>query len=193
VDGLMSGCGIDWQQPVIHKRAKSNIGKWAAGIQQAFKERMPGGEHRALGCLYLILAEFEDMLKPDRQRGAESGSRIERHIRQVTQQLTTQYAEPISIEALADGLGYNRAYFSKMFKEYNHVTPVTFLLHLRIGKGRQLLRERPELTIEQIAYSVGFNDPLYFSKQFRRMHGQSPSAYRQSVKHLQRSRVDYGI
>ncbi len=186
VYGLMSGCGIDWQQPIVRMGSKSGISRWAEGIHAAFKERKTGGEHRALGYLYLILAELEDTLKPEGHRASESGSRIARHIKQVTQQLTTQYAEPISIEALADDLGYNRAYFSKMFKSYNHVTPVTFLLHLRIGKARQLLRERPELTIEQIAYSVGFNDPLYFSKQFKRMHGQSPSAYRKSVEHLQR-------
>jgi AraC-like DNA-binding protein len=183
---LFTACGVDWQMPIIHAQAKSNMKKWSEGIQLAFKERKAGGEHRALGYLYLILSEFEDILKPEGSRDTESMTRIERHVKQVTLQLTTQYAEPISIESLADGLGYNRAYFSKMFKAYNHVTPVTFLLNMRIGKARQLLRERSELTIEQIAYSVGFNDPLYFSKQFKRFYNQSPSQYRKSVEHLQR-------
>jgi AraC-like DNA-binding protein len=183
---LFTACGVDWQMPIIHAQAKSNMKKWSEGIQLAFKERKAGGEHRALGYLYLILSEFEDILKPEGSRDTESMTRIERHVKQVTLQLTTQYAEPISIESLADGLGYNRAYFSKMFKAYNHVTPVTFLLNMRIGKARQLLRERSELTIEQIAYSVGFNDPLYFSKQFKRFYNQSPSEYRKSVEHLQR-------
>ncbi|HZG58182.1 AraC family transcriptional regulator, partial [Paenibacillus sp.] len=42
--------------------------------------------------------------------------------------------------------------------------------------------ERLELTVEQVASSVGFADALYFSKQFKRAYGQSPSQYRQSLK-----------
>jgi AraC-like DNA-binding protein len=50
-----------------------------------------------------------------------------------------------------------------------------------VDHGRRLLRERPELTIEQIASSVGIQDSLYFSKQFRRWYNQSPTDYRVAV------------
>ncbi|MNC82356.1 HTH-type transcriptional regulator CdhR [compost metagenome] len=71
-----------------------------------------------------------------------------------------------------------------MFKSYTQVTPATFLLKLRLDKARLLLRERLELTIEQVASSVGFQDPLYFSKQFRRWYEISPSEYRLQIKSL---------
>lgn len=61
------------------------------------------------------------------------------------------------------------------------MTPVAFLLRLRIDKARQLLRERPDLTVEQIANSVGIPDALYFSKQFKRFYAQAPSAYRHDM------------
>ncbi|MNG37958.1 DNA-binding transcriptional regulator AraC [compost metagenome] len=61
------------------------------------------------------------------------------------------------------------------------MAPVAFLLRLRIDKARQLLRERPELTVEQIAHSVGIPDALYFSKQFKRFYEQAPSAYRHDM------------
>jgi AraC-like DNA-binding protein len=83
---------------------------------------------------------------------------------------------------MAESLGYNRAYLSRLFKQHTKITPVTFLLKLRIDKARLLLRERLELTVEQIASSVGFHDPLYFSKQFRRWYGVSPTEYREQMK-----------
>lgn len=46
-----------------------------------------------------------------------------------------------------------------------------------------MLRERRDLTVEQIASSVGLQDALYFSRQFRRFHGESPTDYRESVWH----------
>lgn len=88
------------------------------------------------------------------------------------------------MEMMAENLGYNRAYLSKLFKEHTGITPVTFLLRLRLDNARRMLRERLELTVEQIAFSVGFRDPLYFSKQFRKMYGRSPTDYRNSIKNL---------
>jgi AraC-like DNA-binding protein len=184
---LLNHVGMDWSSPVIHTHNNNNLGKWFDKIQSTFKIRKKGGGIRANGYIYMLLSDFQEVLQPEVLMEMEAQSKIERHVKQVAQQLTIQYAEPISIEDLAASYGYNRAYFSQMFKTYNHVTPVTFLLNLRIGKARQLLRERLELTIEQIAYSVGFNDPLYFSKQFKRFYKISPSQYRKSVEHLKRS------
>lgn len=178
----LAACGVDWDQPIVRSAGEhAEAGKWIERTQTTFKQKKPGGDLKAKGYFYLLLAEFKEKLRAQELPEAHELSRIEQHVKQVVHQLTTQYAEPIRIEALAESLGYHRAYFSKMFKKFNHVSPVTFLLHLRLGKARQLLRERKELTVEQIAYSVGFNDPLYFSKQFKRYHGTSPSEYRASL------------
>jgi len=79
---------------------------------------------------------------------------------------------------MCDSLGYNRAYLSRVFKQETGLSPVTYLLKLRIEKSRQLLRERPELSVEQVAASVGLTDALYFSRQFKRFCAQSPTSYR---------------
>jgi transcriptional regulator GlxA family with amidase domain len=70
---------------------------------------------------------------------------------------------------------------SRIFKQATQMSPVTFLLKLRIDKGRQLLRERTDLNVEQISASVGIQDALYFSRQFRRFYAMSPTEYRTSI------------
>ncbi|WJH37586.1 helix-turn-helix transcriptional regulator [Paenibacillus sp. CC-CFT747] len=78
---------------------------------------------------------------------------------------------------MAQTLGYHRTYLSKIFKQQTGLSPMNFLLKIRMERARLLL-EKP-LTIEQVASSVGFSDALYFSKQFKKWYGASPSDYRQ--------------
>ncbi|WP_223299325.1 helix-turn-helix domain-containing protein [Paenibacillus darwinianus] len=150
-------------------------------IRSCFREGGGLAHIEAPGYLQLLLAVLgyagrpaaERRIRPDGEGGAL--------VRQVIRYLSTQYAEPVSIERMAKTLGFNRAYISRVFKRHTGMTPVAFLLQLRIDKARQLLRERNELTVEQIAASVGFQDPLYFSKQFRRLYGLPPTVYRASL------------
>jgi AraC-like DNA-binding protein len=150
------------------------------GIFEAFRSRRRSASTEAEGRLILLLAALQEAAdapapppRPD--------SHGEELVRRAIGYLSAQYAEPVTIEAMAEALGYNRAYLSRVFRRHTEQTPIAFLTRLRIDHGRRLLRERPELTVEQIASSVGFRDGLYFSKQFRRLYGQSPTEYRLAV------------
>ncbi|WP_424767951.1 AraC family ligand binding domain-containing protein [Paenibacillus sp. sgz302251] len=154
-------------------------------IYETFRRGDGAADMMAVGYLYLLLAEYKTLLHPQSGNTLRTSQAESDHLlKQVVHYLSTQYAQPVSIEQMAESLGYNRAYLSRLFKQRTGASPVTFLLKLRIDKARHMLRERPELTVEQIAASVGLQDALYFSKQFRRMHGQSPTAYRNAMRTL---------
>ncbi|AZN40020.1 AraC family transcriptional regulator [Paenibacillus albus] len=182
--GLVAGAGLDSAVPIIDNGTNPRIGVLFHSIQRAFRLGGPSASLRASGYLHLLFAEFGAAQQGENRASEQQGSDSEALTNQMIRYMSTQYAEPISIENMAETLGYNRAYLSRMFKQQTGITPVTFLLKLRIDKAHLLLRERLELTIEQIAASVGFQDPLYFSKQFRRFYGQSPTAYREAMKQL---------
>lgn len=179
---LLAPLGISAQQPIIHTGRRRRAEVIFHQIQLAFHEKKASSHLKAIGYLHLLLAEFGEALAPSSPLGDVPHTESERIIGQAIHYLSTQYAEPITIEMMAESLGYNRAYLSRLFKQHTKVTPVTFLLKLRVDKARLLLRERLELTVEQIASSVGFHDPLYFSKQFRRWYGASPTEYRKQIK-----------
>lgn len=179
---LLEAAGLAGARPVVHTGRSRRPGTVIARIERAFRERQPGAALHACGYLQLLLAAYRDAL-PAEGAGAPAGApEIEATVRQAIAYLSTQYAEPVSIELMAETLGYNRAYLSKLFKQATGLTPVTFLLRLRLDKARRLLRERLDLTTGQIAASVGFQDPLYFSKQFHRHYGESPTEYREAVR-----------
>lgn len=188
----LASAGISGKNPVVRGAGgqPADMRPSPAGcmerIEAAFRARRPGGGMEAKGFFMLLLAGFEAAVRPVPPRATGALTRTERHMRLAAEQLTAQFAEPVRIDRLAEQFGYNRSYFSRMFKQVNRVSPVAFLASLRVGKARQMLRERPDLSVEQIAHSVGYQDALYFSKQFRKVYGQSPSAYRKSVAHLNR-------
>ncbi|TDF92200.1 AraC family transcriptional regulator [Paenibacillus piri] len=181
---LLRQIGLSSRRPVVHTEPGRSVAELYRHVQTAFQARGAGANLQAVGCLHLLLAEYAAALQPQQQSDPRQASRSEHIVQQAIQFMTTQYAEPITMELMAEALGYNRAYLSTLFKKQTGLTPVSFLLKLRTDKARLLLRERLELTVEQIASSVGFQDPLYFSKQFKRLYGVSPTEYRSAMKQL---------
>lgn len=173
--------GFQPELPVFRATANSAIPELLQLTLQAFHHQRNNSHFISLGYLHLVMAEAEAVLQQE-LRLPEGESGVQRIVKQMIHYMSSQYAHPVSIEQMCASLGYNRAYLSRIFKKETGISPVTYLLKLRIDKARHLLRERPELSIEQIASSVGLTDALYFSRQFRRFHGEAPSHYRQTVK-----------
>ncbi|RKP45829.1 AraC family transcriptional regulator [Cohnella endophytica] len=180
-EALVAEAGIGPSRPVVRSGASRTPGDRCRSVYEAFRERGSSASLAATGHLHLLFAGLQEAVAEGTTDALRPDSHSEELVRQVAGYLSTQYAEPISIEGMAESLGYNRAYLSRLFKQRTGVSPVTFLTRQRVDHGRRLLRERPELTVEQIASSVGFQDALYFSKQFRRWYGQAPTDYRASV------------
>jgi AraC-like DNA-binding protein len=177
---LVQQTGLTPEQPVLSTDEGSTIPGALGGMMEAFYANKESAHLTSLGYMYLIVGEAAERLSTlSRLPGA--GSQVKRTVKQMIHYMSSQYAHPISIEQMCDSLGYNRAYLSRIFKQETGISPVTYLLKLRIEKSRQLLRERPELSVEQIAASVGLTDALYFSRQFKRFCAQSPTAYRLQV------------
>ncbi|MGG4034343.1 AraC family transcriptional regulator [Paenibacillus cisolokensis] len=178
---LPASAGLSAARPIADTGGNRRVPVLYRRILETFRNAGAFAHLRAAGYLHLLFAEYGEARKNGRET-LRQGKESERLTQQIIHYLSTQYAEPVTIESMAESLGYNRAYLSRLFKAHTGMTPMSFLLRLRIDKARQLLRDRSELTIEQVASSAGFRDPLYFSKQFRRVYGQSPTAYRDSLR-----------
>lgn len=61
-------------------------------------------------------------------------------------------------------------------------TPNDFIMNIRLKKSLILLKNNPELTISEIAYELGFNEPAYFIKCFKKIFGSTPTQYRKEYK-----------
>lgn len=78
---------------------------------------------------------------------------------------------------IASHIGIDRSYLHHVFKKYFHLSPQEYLITCRLEEAEILLKET-DLSIQQIAHEVGYEDPLQFSKIFKKYYGQSPKCYR---------------
>ncbi len=80
------------------------------------------------------------------------------------------------VDELASDMNTSRSTFFRKLKKLTGQAPNDFMRMIRLKRAVQLL-EQNELTISQVSYMVGFNDPNYFGKCFRKFYGDTPSNY----------------
>ncbi|HZJ57975.1 MAG TPA: AraC family transcriptional regulator [Clostridia bacterium] len=90
------------------------------------------------------------------------------------------YSHKITIEGIADYIGIDRKYLSSLFKDIRLTSPQNFLIKYRMDKACILLTDEL-LSITHVAHSVGYDDPLLFSKMFKKYKGMPPTQYRKRV------------
>jgi AraC-like DNA-binding protein len=127
---------------------------------------------RLQGYLSILLSELIEQNKGNTYEN-EKVSQKEMYIKKTIQFIETNYSRTISIDSLAKYLGLNKNYFSTLFKEEMGQSPQEYLIKYRINKACQLL-ENKDLSISQVSRSVGYPDPLAFSKIFKQFKGVSP-------------------
>nr|WP_239585641.1 response regulator [Lysinibacillus composti] len=91
--------------------------------------------------------------------------------------IETNYFKEITLDDLSAEVGLSQSYLSTIFKKVTGKSFIEYLNDLRIEKAKQLLNTS-NLKVFEVANKVGFNDPKYFSKQFKRITGISPNAYK---------------
>lgn len=103
------------------------------------------------------------------------------HIQKVKSEIETyvslHYSEDIFMSSVAREMNYSSAYFSKLFKQCFQRNFITYLTDVRINAAKKLMRNT-DMTIREIGEKVGYKDPNYFTKVFRKVVDVSPSEYR---------------
>lgn len=93
------------------------------------------------------------------------------------QYIEHHFAEQITVEQIAELVGVDRTHFSKMYRKAYGISPIDFLLQLRMHEAKLLLKHT-NYKIAEIAQAVGYQDISSFSKAFKKRVGMSPVEYR---------------
>lgn len=93
------------------------------------------------------------------------------------QYLDEHFHESVSLETVAEYVGLSSFYFSKLFREEAGITFIDYLTRLRIKEAKRLLLETDH-SLKRICFEVGYRDPNYFSRVFKKTIGMSPSDFR---------------
>lgn len=98
-------------------------------------------------------------------------------IKNIAEYLELNYAQKFSQQKCADLFHVNKDYMSRHFREIYGIGMISYLTEIRLRKAKELLCTS-DLQIQEIADQVGFFDVKYFSTQFKKETGLSPSSFR---------------
>ena len=90
--------------------------------------------------------------------------------------------EPLKVNTIASHFNYSNSHFFSLFKKKTGYSPIHYFNHLKIQKACQLL-SFTDMSVKEISYSLGYEDPLYFSRLFKKIMNISPLQYRSEYKH----------
>ncbi len=174
--------GLSPQAPIIGTPGptddQSSILTLAGCFRQiaAVSDLRSGRDLRILAWLQLMLSILIEQNAGGSPEEDQTGKYAE-YIRQACDFMEMNYARKITVGELARHIGLDRSYFGMLFRQSTGLPPQQYLLRLRMEKACSLMA-RSRLPVAAIAHAVGYEDPLLFSRMFRRIAGCSPSQYR---------------
>ena len=96
----------------------------------------------------------------------------------VRQYIDNQFADrDICLNSIAASVYANPTYISNQFKKEMGLTITEYITACRMKKAQQLISTGMKTSLQELADAVGYNDPYYFSKSFKKYYGTTPSRY----------------
>lgn len=169
---VLSLCGIRPEQPVFSLRNIRAVLDCMAELEPLYFEQ--DNSFAAVGKLYEWLSLLQEGTGQRPPRGPDSLERATRYIRQ-------NYSYPLTVGGIAQVVGLDRSQLFRLFKRAYGLSPQQYLLRFRLEQA-VVLMSASSLSVTEILYSCGFNDPCHFSRQFKAAYGLSPSLYMRSLR-----------
>lgn len=110
----------------------------------------------------------------------EKNSRYSRQVRASIQMIEEQYNRNLSLEEICNQVSVSKNYFCYLFKRETGMSLWNYLTEVRLRHARELL-QHTDMKSYEIAFAVGYENPSYFAKIFKRYEQMTPNEYRESV------------
>lgn len=136
-----------------------------------------------ISCFQLLLAGIVNHLLgltyvlDHNRRFEETNTGVADKIQKAKVLMLESLYEAVGLQEIARRVGMSYSSFRQHFREYTGNAPASYLRKLRLERAMELLT-RTTMTVKEIAYTLNFPSPDYFSMQFKKAFGRSPSDYR---------------
>ncbi|HEM3682959.1 TPA: AraC family ligand binding domain-containing protein [Streptococcus suis] len=165
----------------LHSNLDSPILKKMIDINHTKNQSLPmTTELILIGHLNQMLAALVEEFPNDALKDANTIAK--NYVHHAIKIIHSQYSSPIKVSEIAEQLALSRSYLYKIFKQETGYSIKDYIVQVKMNHACQLLAT-PELSITEIANSVGYFDPLVFSSAFKNQYHQSPSDYRKFHSH----------
>jgi len=122
-------------------------------------------------CLYRFISFF--LFSNRKNTFTAEDDQVDKAINYMKSNIGTYF----TVEMLAERFNYSASHFGALFKKKTGMSPIEYFIQIKIQHACQLLIQR-NLKIKEIGETIGYDDPYYFSRLFKKAIGKSPNQYR---------------
>lgn len=158
------------------------LSKWDAGFTQALfrlLELLDSPVDTAVLGSGRLRELYYAVLKGEAGAVARRAFGVGNEIARTIDYLSTHLNEPVSIDDMAAHVGMSRAVFHRRFKEATTLSPIQFVKSMRLNTAA--MKIAGGRTVSEAAWDVGYQSSSQFSREFKRMYGQSPRVWTQTA------------
>lgn len=127
--------------------------------------------------LTMLLGQIFIHINRQLKEGNKATSYMLEETERATRYFSENYNKTICIEEYAESRHVSACWFIRQFKHYTGMPPMQYILSIRIANAQNLL-ETTSYTVSEVASIIGYDNPLYFSRLFKKQLGMSPTEYR---------------
>jgi two-component system response regulator YesN len=125
-------------------------------------------------------ANTENMISENMNTEHHERKTIHPSIQKILIYIGKNFASDITVQEIAEEFRLNECYLSALFKKEVGINLSNYLQRYRVNRAMELLKNS-DLRINEIAYKVGYQNPSYFSEQFKKIYNITPSEIRREV------------
>ena len=174
VERYLKALGIDGEHPLLSLERYHEVEEVLEALYLVSDAKTEYAEARQLELIFrffsLLLFKSSAPVRYDIAEG----------VRKI---IDYNFERELTVESLADTMHIASAYLTRKFKESFGIAPKAYLIEKRISFAKRLLVET-DATVQEVASSVGYSDPLYFSRIFKKREGVSPLEFRKRARVL---------
>lgn len=171
---------LEWKlnfKELILKNNKS-LAEITSKILKVFSSDDPFKEYQVdllLRELVLSMLKLQNLTTVRKESGQDQ---TQSPFHAVLNYISKHFSSDLKIEELCKVACMSKSSFYRAFTETYGITPGQLILEERIRYAKDLLCDQ-EISVKEVAFASGFNDPNYFSRLFKKMEGTTPNAFRQ--------------
>jgi AraC family transcriptional regulator len=144
----------------------------------------------ALGNMLLITAFLQRSIEEPQEQAvsAQSSGKKSDLVQMCSNYVCRNLGEDLTLKTVSKRFAVSGEYLTRSFTREMGISFYQYVLLQRVAEGKRLLREASDVSIEDIAYTIGFPSPSHFNRHFKRLTEETPSSYRHKVN--DRSTID---
>jgi AraC-like DNA-binding protein len=102
-------------------------------------------------------------------------------VRRAIHFLEKNFDKKLSLQEISREAGYSPTYFTTLFRKETNYAPLSYFSHLKVLKACEFL-DYTRMKVKEISFQLGYSDPYYFTRDFKKKMGMSPRQYRNRIR-----------